>query len=324
MNMKTDDEMYQSLLLRFRMEQEKKSRRFRIFGYALPVPVCICLAVMLALGYRGRSATRPAVLPVTSEAAVTEILSPAEPVLFTQTTPVPPDGSVPAAAHVTEPEPSADVTQTAAVTQPETVTGQPEIPQTEAQPPAARTVPQTQPLTQPPQTAQAPSVTEAPQTEPPAVQTAAPPADPGTPGAVFTRLSVSFAEAQELFGHPIVPCERDDFLRYQAGIVRRNGNLHADGAFCLSVTYEFEDGTVTLTDWDRMSGSDGDSSDEQIEYCGRTFYIQRPDAFDDTLRIAYYAAGYDPFELSGLEYQAFFNPGADLYEIMDLLIALEV
>ena len=318
MNMKTDDEMYQSLLLRFRMEQEKKSRRLRIFGYALPVPVCICLAVMLALGYRGRSATRPAVLPVTSEAAVTEILSSAEPVPFTQTTPVPPDGTVPAAAYVTEPEPSADVTQTAAVTQPEPVTGQPEIPQTAATSPVSATVPQTQV----PQTAQAPSVTEAPQTAPSAVQTAAPPANPGTAGAVFTRLSVSFAEARESFGHPIVPCERDDFLRYQAGIVSRNGNLHADGALCLSVTYEFADGTVTLTDWDRMSGSDGSPDAEQIESCGKTFYIQRPDAFDETLRIAYYAAGYDPFELSGLEYQAIFGKDADTDEIIALMLTL--
>ena len=313
--MKTDDEMYQSLLLRFRAEQEKKSRRLRAFGYALPVPVCICLAVMLALGYRGRSAKLPAVLP---ETAATEICLPAVQTTDAQTTPVLPSKTVPAstaAEHVTEPQPEPSAEVTAAAPEPAAVTGQTAMPQTEAQLHAAGTVPQTQPQTAPP-------VTDAPQTAPPAVQTAALPDDPGTPGAVFTRRTVSFAEARELFGHPIVPCERDDFLRYQAGIVSRNGDTHADGAFCLSVTYEFADGTVTLTDWDKMHGSDGSPDAEQTESCGKTFYIQRPDAFDDTLRIAYYAAGYDPFELSGLEYQAIFGKDADTDDIIALMLTL--
>ena len=143
--------------------------------------------------------------------------------------------------------------------------------------------------------------------------------NPGTPGAVFQSVTVSYDEAKDIFGHPILPCSRQDFLQYKAGIVSRNGNLHGDGTFCLSVTYEFADGQVTLTDWDRMHGSDGDLNDEQISYNGKTFYVHE---YEDSIQIAYYSNGFDPFELSGTEYQAIFRTDADRSDIMELILSL--
>ena len=89
------------------------------------------------------------------------------------------------------------------------------------------------------------------------------------------------------------------------------------------MTYEFADGAVTLTDWDRMNGSDGSPDAEQISYCGKLFYVERPNAYEDSLRIAYYAAGYDPFALRGIEYQAVFGGSAVVLSLRSGLDSLE-
>lgn len=331
MNMKTDDEMYQSLLLRFCDAQARRKKRLRTALHTVPVLACLCLAAGSAVWYRQNGAELPEIpaYPNPSVLPVTEIAESAA-----QTgSPAP----VSSAVTVRNPETAqtnTEETQTAAegtaYTEPEpAAVTQTEFAVTGANPVQAALLMQTTVIqrTQPTlYTQTVPPVTVPPRTVPPAEQTAAPPDIPGSsgnPGAVFTRRTVSFAEAKELFGHPLIPCGRDDFQRYQAGIVSRNGNAQGSGAFCLSVTYEFADGAVTLTDWDRMNGSDGSPDAEQISYCGKLFYVERPDAYEDSLRIAYYAAGYDPFALRGIEYQAVFGGSADLYAVMDLMLSLE-
>ena len=334
--MKTDDEMYQSLLLRFRDAQARRKKRLRTALHTVPVLACLCLAAGSAVWYRQIGAELPEIpaYPDSSVLPVTEIAESAVTALRQS-------GTAPTSSAVTVREPETARTDTAemqtavigtAVTEPEpAAVTQTEPAVTGANPvqtaQTSCTAPSAQATVTLTQTQTVPPVTVPAHTVPPAEQTTAVPDIPGSsgnPGAVFTRRTVSFAEAQELFGHPLIPCERDDFLRYQAGIVSRNGNAQGSGAFCLSVTYEFADGAVTLTDWDRMNGSDGSPDAEQISYCGKLFCVERPDAYDDSLRIAYYAAGFDPFALRGIEYQAVFGGSADLYAVMDLVLSLEM
>ena len=89
------------------------------------------------------------------------------------------------------------------------------------------------------------------------------------------------------------------------------------------MTYVFADGTVTVSDWDRMQGSTGSLSAEQTAYCGKTFYLQ-PDEYEGRVRILYYAAGFDPSALSGLVYQADFGTDAEISEIMKRMISLMI
>ena len=162
-----------------------------------------------------------------------------------------------------------------------------------------------------------------PHTEPPTEQPTAPQpgGEPdGSPGAVFTRRSVSYAEARELFAHPIVPCYDADFAGYQVGIVSRNGDVNAEGAFCLSVDYEFVNGTIHLQDQDRLTGSSASTLGEAYDYRGRTFYVQSPGDYGESCcRVGYY-----PTWDSGVAYEAVFDGGADVYEIMDRMIAVEM
>ena len=82
---------------------------------------------------------------------------------------------------------------------------------------------------------------------------------------MFTRRSVSYAEARDLFAHPIVPCYDDDFEGYEVGVVSRNGDIHESGAFWMDHGVEVETGlhclsaTLTLkgeavSETPRMSG----------------------------------------------------------------------
>ena len=136
----------------------------------------------------------------------------------------------------------------------------------------------------------------------------------GFPGAVFTQLNVSFDEAKEKFAHPIIPCTRDDFTGYNAGIVSQNGDTSSSEAFCLSVTYVFTDGSITLTDRSRLNGINCPSGDT-IEYRGRTFYVE--DIWGET------HIGYYPALEKGIAYQALFSPEHDIYDIMDMMISVE-
>ncbi|MBP0971918.1 MAG: hypothetical protein J5753_07750 [Oscillospiraceae bacterium] len=325
--MKNDEEMYQSLLMRFQAYQAKKRQRRRTLRRTVPVLAGFGCAAVSGFVWRTHFTELPEipVQQIPEEPPVTTVSAAGTEAVSRQTARLQSSLTAPAvpeeSAQQTEPtEPQG----TQAVSEDVPASGTEAAPLRQTEPPVTAALPpQTTASLLPPATTAAAAETA----KPPAPQTTkaqTDPGSPGTPGAVFTSMTVSYEEAKELFGHPIRPCSSADFLRYKAGIVSRNGNVHADGAFCLSVTYEFSGGQITLTDRDRMRGSDGDPLAEQIDYCGRTFYVLWPDAYDDSLRITYYAAGFDPFELSGMEYQAVFGKDADIDRIMDLLIALEM
>lgn len=157
-----------------------------------------------------------------------------------------------------------------------------------------------------------------PSTEPP-TKPSTDSGEPGTtPGAVYSSVNVSYKEAKEIFGHPIVSCASGSFIGYQVGVVSRNGNIHESGAFCLSVTYRFSNGSINLQDQDRSAGSVAHNTGERYEYGGRTFYVSEGYA-DDGLYVGYFPTGDD-----GIAYQAFFDEDTDVYEIMDLMISVEL
>ena len=165
------------------------------------------------------------------------------------------------------------------------------------------------------------TVSDAPDTNPPSAEnttaTSATPGGPGTANAVYTEQTADYNTAKQTFGYPIIQCDNADFIGYKIGIVSRNGDVNADGAFCLSVVYEFANGSVSLQDQDRMTGSAASTFGDRYDYRGRTFYVNMLDAAPRIL------VGYFPTWDSGIAYQADFAPDSDIYNIMDLIISVE-
>ena len=150
----------------------------------------------------------------------------------------------------------------------------------------------------------------------PKTETHTDPSTPGTPGAVFTSLAVSYDEARETFAHPILQCEHDDFLQYKIGIVSPGGDIHSGSAFCLSLEYVFTNGSVYLEDQDRLSGSSASDYGDEYTYSGRTFYVWEEWG---SRKIGYY-----PDWDTGIAYMAVFDLGTDIYEIMNRIISVEI
>ena len=144
-------------------------------------------------------------------------------------------------------------------------------------------------------------------------------AKPAVPNAVHTNLSVSYDEAKERFGYPIEECTRSDFLGYKVGIVSQNGKTDSKEAFCLDLTYEFENGLVYIADQDRSAGKIADNGVKQYEYKGRIFVEEQDSGTDGKIYIGYY-----PTDMGGLGYRAIFDNGTDINEIMDTIISLEL
>lgn len=144
-------------------------------------------------------------------------------------------------------------------------------------------------------------------------------AKPAVPNAVHTNLSVSYDEAKERFGYPIEECTRSDFLGYKVGIVSQNGKTDSKEAFCLDLTYEFENGLVYIADQDRSAGKIADNGVKQYEYKGRIFVEEQDSGTDGKIHIGYY-----PTDMGGLGYRAIFDNGTDINEIMDTIISLEL
>lgn len=144
-------------------------------------------------------------------------------------------------------------------------------------------------------------------------------AKPAVPNAVHTNLSVSYDEAKERFGYPVEKCTRSDFLGYKVGIVSQNGKTDSKEAFCLDLTYEFENGLVYIADQDRSAGKIANHGVKQYEYKGRIFVEEQDSGRDGKIYIGYY-----PTDMGGLGYRAIFDKDTDINEIMDTIIALEL
>ena len=152
--------------------------------------------------------------------------------------------------------------------------------------------------------------------------------------AIYTRLSVSYTDAKEKFGHPLKECTRSDFLGYKIGIVSRDGNTDSKETLCYNVTYEFANGTVCVMDQDKMPGSRSTSgaevnrinpdgniirADKEYNYLGRTFTDESYSVNGEKIMIGYYPTGEN-----GLAYVAEFDKAADINEIMDIIIETEI
>lgn len=314
-----------------RTEKRRRARTAAAFGGVFAV----CAAAFAGL-YRAPSLPGPQT-SVPSEAAVTRPNGPSAPVYESAASESPGTTTVSASAVGTSQPTESAERGSAAPTPSAEAAPPPRTEEAKSDPPSGETenAPPAQtrptdggvtpsaadpppPSDQPQQTA--PSTTAAPFSSAdaaPADQTEAPQAE--KPGGVFTRISVDYETARERFGHPILPCEEAGFTGFRAGIVSRDGNTEGDGAFCLSVTYVFTNGEVTLTDQDRLSGSLSPEGNETLTYRGRTFYIRRPDVSDGRLRVERF-----PTPDSGLAYQAFFEPDTDVYAVMDLILSLTI
>lgn len=138
-----------------------------------------------------------------------------------------------------------------------------------------------------------------------------------TPGAVHTTLKLSYDEAKARFGYPIEKCTRNNFIGYKVGIVSKNGNTTSEEAFCLDITYEFNNGIIYIADQNRSAGKLANPGIE-YDYLGRTFVEEI--SYDDNL----ITIGYYPTEMNGIAYRASFDKSVDIYEIMDLIISIEI
>ena len=137
------------------------------------------------------------------------------------------------------------------------------------------------------------------------------------PQTVYRDVLVDHGTAETYFRHPLVPCGRNDFNGYCVLLGSPNGNSDGSETTCLSVTYLFENGSVSLYDQDRTG--EIIPSGKASSYDGRTFYVHMPEFNGDPLRVAFFPTGG-----SGVAYQASFGRGTDAGEIMDLLITLEM
>ena len=142
--------------------------------------------------------------------------------------------------------------------------------------------------------------------------------NPDTPREVYQDVIVDYATAREKFGYPIKSCGRSDFTNYRAVIVCMDGDINASGAYCAWVTYVFTNGSIDLRDQNRMA--DGITpTGNAYEYQGRTFYVHLPEFNGDRVRVEFFPTG-----KSGIAYQAFFDRQADVNEIMDLILSIEI
>ena len=325
--MKNDEEMYRSLLARFEKYQAKKRKQRLIIRCTVPAAACLCIA---AAGYGHWQSLReiPEVAVITEPERATETAEATE----EQSTQVAAATAPTATVANTVQTTAAAETQTSADTAAETAAVQTETVQTDAhaevktaevtQPEAPAVAAVTAAPTAPPATEKPSLTTHPPVTEPPAARPYEPPispvvpADPGGPGGVYSQISVSYEEARERFGHPIVQCTRGDFTGFKAAMVSQNGDITSERAFCLEVIYQFTDGYLAVRDNERF-GSASPLSEETVEYNGRTFYIGQPE-----YSYGQYYIGYFPSLEGGIVYQGFFARDCDIYEKMDIIISL--
>ncbi len=302
------------------LARRKRTRRYAI---AVGIAAVVCVAVLGILRFAPPSFLTPAPSAPSGE-QTPAVVSSGDVSSDATTGTVPGKDTVPTTAV----QPSVTEKKTEASSSDATDGSRPSATQSADVPDPGTAAPVTDaPATEPSDSLTTPPKTTSPTERPTEKQTApqtepSPDGTPGSPGAVYTKVDVSYSEAREAFGHPIVSCSGSGFLGYQVGIVSSNGDVNSDGAFCLDVNYVFADGTVSLTDQDRMGGSAASVSGTPVDYRGRTFYVQTPDDYgfygSDQILVGYY-----PTWDSGVAYQAVFAADADPEEIMDLILSVE-
>ncbi|MBQ7100995.1 MAG: hypothetical protein IJN81_05135 [Clostridia bacterium] len=134
---------------------------------------------------------------------------------------------------------------------------------------------------------------------------------------IYKDVVVGYDTAKAYFGHPIVPCDKSDFTGYNVLLVIPKENNNESETDCLAVMYLFTSGSVDLRDQNKTGKVT--PTGKQYEYYGKTFYVHTPEFNGDNIRIGYYPTGEN-----GIAYQAHFNSRADINEIMDLILSLEL
>lgn len=140
----------------------------------------------------------------------------------------------------------------------------------------------------------------------------------GTPNAVYREIDVSYSVAKQKFGHQIKECTAPNFVGYSVGVCNQTGKDDgSEETICLDVIYRFSNGRVIIDDQDRIGGL-YDGFGEKIEYKGYTFTV---DSYADNEHVSYQCC---PTGERGLAYIAEFDKDTDTYEILDLILSLEV
>ena len=329
--MKDHNEMYQSLLSRYNEIREKRNRRIRTIRRTVPVLASFCLSVVLGIGYWSNNKNLPNISDQNYKIE--------EPTFETT------DNITATTAYIITSTRSDEHTESAASTVPVQSPGtecivhtenNSEVPAEEDPPPdnhqhdGEATQPSQRPTStvsertlMPKQTTIDPSSSSSPPVPEsyriPDLTEEVPEIMPEKPMGVLTDISVSYDEAKERFSQDLVECTDSSFIGYKAGIVSQNGNISSDNAFCLQITYEYTNGIVSIIDQDRMIGcSRAADGPKQYDYLDRTF-IDETFPNDEKITIGYYPEGDH-----GSAYVAVFDRSADIYEIMDMIISIEI
>lgn len=132
----------------------------------------------------------------------------------------------------------------------------------------------------------------------------------------YKDFVVDYETAKKSFMHPLIPCRRNDFTGYNVLLYNSNGDFNEQGTKCLSVTYLFTNGSVSLYDQSK-TGKITPAGNREV-YRGKAFYVKTPEFNGDQIRVGYFPTGE-----SGIAYQANFNSRTNVNEIMDLMLSLE-
>ncbi len=142
------------------------------------------------------------------------------------------------------------------------------------------------------------------------------------PAAELAYRTVSYQEAKELFGYPIIECLDENFVNYSIGVVSQNCTV----CNYSSVVYSFTNGIrITLFNQEIAILYFGEDEDlvKRVEYNGHTFLIDEHASPDE--QQYYIRIGYFPNQESGICYIAdVTDETIEQTEIMDSIISLEI
>jgi hypothetical protein len=318
--MKNHNEMYQSLLSRYNEHQEKKKKRIRTIRRTVPVLACLFLTVVLGVGYWSHikniphDFVQPDILeeqtieiPNNSTTAITNCTSIQSDKRIKPTT-------VTVSAQSSESERTVNTETNNTISLEQHTMSDNNQQNSETTPSTQQTASDNnETISTSQQTAIESSPSFSTETESPATSDV-----PKNPMGVLTNINVSYDEAKERFSRDLAECTASSFIGYKAGIVSRNGDINSKDALCVQITYEFTNGIVGIIDQDKMIGSRATYGPKQYDYLDRTF---NDETFlnDEQITIGYYPDGD-----YGLAYVAVFDRSADVYEIMDMIISIEI